>query len=302
MDAQVMLIEFALSLVITIFVYLFVPVIILISGKKLKPSTIKKITAANGFVCFLIFYIIQTEIGNDGASIGVCFTWSAVAYWMLTKKCSIYAPSKPKTRVESKSTKFCVHCGAAIDYDAVVCVVCGCSVGKIKQPVFRKIKWKVVCNIVVSLSLIASVLVNFALYVTAEEFSATATNLEAMIAEKTENENAQAKKIEELQHIIVKQSQETQNYSDFWADNYEKVEFIDEYVVFIEDDGTDLYHKYECYRFTGNYFWAYNVEAAIGSGYEPCDHCFGSAFDYTQNFLAIMEQTPSLGLPQGKLP
>ena len=38
--------------------------------------------------------------------------------------------------------------------------------------------------------------------------------------------------------------------------SYEKLaSFIDDYVVFIEDDGTNLYHKFNCYKFRGDSFW-----------------------------------------------
>lgn len=53
----------------------------------------------------------------------------------------------------------------------------------------------------------------------------------------------------------------------------QKLDFFDEYVVFVEDDGTNLYHKYDCYRFKGDYFWAYNTDQAIDIGYEPCPRC-----------------------------
>ena len=39
--------------------------------------------------------------------------------------------------------------------------------------------------------------------------------------------------------------------------------FIDDYVVFIEDDGTNLYHKFSCYKFRGDSFWVYNTENAV---------------------------------------
>ena len=53
----------------------------------------------------------------------------------------------------------------------------------------------------------------------------------------------------------------------------EKLEFYDECIVFVEDDGTDLYHIYECDRFKGDYFWAYNIEQAEYRGYKPCPIC-----------------------------
>lgn len=53
----------------------------------------------------------------------------------------------------------------------------------------------------------------------------------------------------------------------------EKLDFFDEHIVMIEDDNTNLYHKYECYRFKGNDFWVYNVENAEYLGYDPCPNC-----------------------------
>lgn len=53
----------------------------------------------------------------------------------------------------------------------------------------------------------------------------------------------------------------------------EKLDFFDEHIVMVEDDNTNLYHKYECYRFKGNDFWVYNVENAEYLGYEPCPEC-----------------------------
>lgn len=55
--------------------------------------------------------------------------------------------------------------------------------------------------------------------------------------------------------------------------NREKLEFFDEFIVFVEDDNTDLYHKYECYRFRGEDFWAYNIDQADSLGYQPCPTC-----------------------------
>ena len=54
---------------------------------------------------------------------------------------------------------------------------------------------------------------------------------------------------------------------------YMEIDFIDDYVVFIEDDGTNLYHKYQCYRFTANSFYVFNIDYAVGEGYVPCQLC-----------------------------
>lgn len=49
--------------------------------------------------------------------------------------------------------------------------------------------------------------------------------------------------------------------------------FVDDCVVFVEDDGTNLYHKFDCYRFKENSFWVYNIEAAESKGYYACPVC-----------------------------
>lgn len=55
--------------------------------------------------------------------------------------------------------------------------------------------------------------------------------------------------------------------------NQNIADFVDEYVVFVEDDGTNFYHKFDCYRFVGNYFWVYNIDAVIGGDFSPCPYC-----------------------------
>ncbi len=49
--------------------------------------------------------------------------------------------------------------------------------------------------------------------------------------------------------------------------------FIDNHVVFIEDDRSYLYHKFNCYRFKKNYFWIYNIENARAQGFTKCYAC-----------------------------
>lgn len=66
---------------------------------------------------------------------------------------------------------------------------------------------------------------------------------------------------------------ENSHYYNYWVDSFEKIDFVDEFIVFVEDDGTNLYHKYECFKFKDNSFWAFNVEAAIYEGYTACPYC-----------------------------
>lgn len=56
-------------------------------------------------------------------------------------------------------------------------------------------------------------------------------------------------------------------------ENRDKLDFFDEYIVLVEDDSTNWYHKYDCFRFKGEDFWAFNIDQAEDLGYEPCPFC-----------------------------
>lgn len=60
------------------------------------------------------------------------------------------------------------------------------------------------------------------------------------------------------------------------AETYrEKADFMDSYVVFVEDDGTGYYHTYSCRNFLRSKFWAYSRRLAESNGYTPCPVCGG---------------------------
>ena len=80
-------------------------------------------------------------------------------------------------------------------------------------------------------------------------------------------------KLEKKQEEIILQDREG-FYK--WLDNQEqqdKADFMDTFIVLVEDDNTNLYHKFGCDRFKGDYFWAYNIDAAKESGFNPCPLC-----------------------------
>lgn len=54
-----------------------------------------------------------------------------------------------------------------------------------------------------------------------------------------------------------------------------KADFMDAYVVFVEDDHTGYYHTYDCSQFAKNSFWAYSRKLAEANGYKPCPVCGG---------------------------
>ena len=55
----------------------------------------------------------------------------------------------------------------------------------------------------------------------------------------------------------------------------EKAAFMDDHVVFVEDDRTGYYHTYDCANFAKAKFWAYSRKLAESNGYKPCPVCGG---------------------------
>lgn len=57
------------------------------------------------------------------------------------------------------------------------------------------------------------------------------------------------------------------------SEQEKKAKFLDDYVVFVENDGTGYYHRYDCNHFAKKTFWAYSRKLAEGSGFAACPNC-----------------------------
>ncbi len=53
----------------------------------------------------------------------------------------------------------------------------------------------------------------------------------------------------------------------------EKADFLDGFIVFVNNDGSSLYHKYDCSLFSRSNFWAYSRKLAESNGFTPCPDC-----------------------------
>lgn len=54
-----------------------------------------------------------------------------------------------------------------------------------------------------------------------------------------------------------------------------KAQFMDNYVVFVENNGSRVYHTYDCDKFSKSNFWAYSRKLAESNGFGPCSVCGG---------------------------
>ena len=52
-----------------------------------------------------------------------------------------------------------------------------------------------------------------------------------------------------------------------------QADFMDRNVVFVEEDGSGLYHRYGCSRFAAKTFEVYSRKQAAAAGYTACPDC-----------------------------
>lgn len=236
------------NLFITAAAYLIVPIIICIIGyKKLRLfslSTIKKIVIINGVCVWLIFQIIRVNQGITGASAAVIL-WSGIAYAIMKKFLTIGPSSKKPGEPLQIGNKNKGYKKAIIAVLFLLVVSFGFNIYQVGAQSELETK----------------------LENTAHEKQDLIDEYIAM-NDKLKYELEQTK--ERLTFFITTVSELNREKEA----NEEKIEFFDEYVVFVEDDGTSQYHEYDCYRFKGDYFWAYNIEQAIDRGYKPCPICY----------------------------
>ena len=284
-------------------IMIFVPSISCIVNKgKLSYDFGKKLCLWNSIICFCISEIILifTErllVGGVGA-----FFFYFINKWLFVNQnqpikmqssfdhsydmsSNINTPTDsdpidtidnqtiPLTNNKSKPARYCSRCGYMIDAVTKKCTGCG-------KQYFKGLSIKTIISITLTLLLTVSVTGNIFLFIKYQEMNIIITqlnevnqNYEYAIENLNEINSELSIKNISLQSQNTELKSQTTKLENSQQDYIKVIEFFDTYIVFIEDDGTNLYHKYNCSKFVGNYFWAYNLEAAKNNGYKPCQQC-----------------------------
>lgn len=91
------------------------------------------------------------------------------------------------------------------------------------------------------------------------------------------SQKQQLEKLTEEKAALEAEAQSLQSQLDSLQSSYTaastKANFMDSYVVFVNNDGTNLYHTFDCSRFKRDNFWAYSRKLAESNGYDPCPQC-----------------------------
>ena len=158
---------------------------------------------------------------------------------------------------ETKKQRYCKFCGGAIDGNTKKCTKCGKQYFRIKS-VKHVICYTFLIGIVLSLLCV--------IYVRDMQHAEAYSKLN----EEKENLSVIIKNKDiEIDSLETVASQLRSALSSARI----QISFFDKHVVFVSDDGTRLYHKYECDNFDTSHFWAFNTEAAINKGYKQCPEC-----------------------------
>lgn len=80
-------------------------------------------------------------------------------------------------------------------------------------------------------------------------------------------------KNEALIQELDRTQDEIASYEAQWELSREKLDFFDTHIVFLQDDDPNVFHSYDCEKFTRNGYRAYNKQQAIALEYTPCLHC-----------------------------
>lgn len=183
---------------------------------------------------------------------------------------SAHAPAPTPAPVKQKKQRaiFCKYCGQLIDQDTKKCTGCG-------KQYFRLPKAKksaVVLWVVILLSVAAIGLCMRQRSQYQQQIESLNTQIAQLNTDlETANQSAENWK-----------SRFDQEQSEKYKLQYERIalrqdlDFFNRHVVFVLDDGSREYHKYDCllFKYRGNAkFWAYNTEAAKSKGYKTCSLC-----------------------------
>lgn len=172
-------------------------------------------------------------------------------------------PAKPK----KAKPHFCKYCGNPIDQATKKCT--GCQKQYFRFPIISKSKVTFIAVVLVSVMSIV-----FCIYQMLQ-YRQQISDLNAQITQLNTDLDAANQSADNLKERLVKKTTENAKLSRDYNALKSDLNFFNRHVVFVLNDGMNVYHKYDCVLFENSRssFWAYNTEAAASRGYKPCSVC-----------------------------
>lgn len=174
----------------------------------------------------------------------------------------------PSTPIDSGKTKqrYCKLCGGAIEQTTKRCTKCG------KQYFRLKID---VAVLFLAVTLILSIAICIMGIFRISQYKQQISHMSNRISELETTVESRNKTISQYEQQIADKNKRSSELIQEKNKLEQKVNFYDRHIVFVLDDNTNRYHKYDCtvFRFSTESFWAYNTEAAKSRGYTACFAC-----------------------------
>lgn len=135
--------------------------------------------------------------------------------------------------------------------------------------------YNIVFSTLVIIAIIGACFLGYLMY---EEYQDTISNYE--------------EQIDKLHSTISNKNQEVSKYIKKIDAMNSQISFMDSNVAICPNDGTGLYHKYNCEHLDLSSYFVYNTEQALSKGYKACQYCSNSSNTYTsyERFKEKVEQ------------
>ena len=157
------------------------------------------------------------------------------------------SPAPVQTENAKAKKRFCKFCGGEVNMKTHQCMVCG----KSTNLVARTFTGKHVKSMIIILLIFVLIGTNaYQLY------------SNKLLSDTLDDTN------EQLRITRTKLNTYVSKCSKLEA----KANFMDKHIVFVPNNGTRTYHRYDCEEWEGYSFWAFNTEAAVDD-YKPCKKC-----------------------------
>ena len=174
-----------------------------------------------------------------------------------------------------KKNRYCKNCGTSVDNITVFCPSCGGNNFKKMSSFISAIPIAILAFFLV-LSILFNIFQGSKIsqyddqYLYSEQkiytLEAEINDLSQQISDLESDQAELRSTNSQMEEQIVELEEEMLSYEEL-------SDFIDRHVVFIEDDNSNLYHKFNCSNFKRKSFWAYNIDNAISRDYTPCPQC-----------------------------
>lgn len=235
------------------------------------------------FSCFFILVVIQVILKNMGYILGALpvMLLFSLSWWSASTLCKIWDEHKAQKEANKANTepgsasiskqRYCKLCGGEVCFNTHKCTKCG------KQYFYLHITKRTILITSTIAIIIGLAVLNVYQHIQHQnelaDLSSQIAQLESTIESQQEDAKRNEAIIEQYKRDISTKSDEVKKLQTEKNQMLLEISFYDFHVVFVSNDGTKLYHKYDCSNFDSSYFWAYNTEAAKSHGYTPCSEC-----------------------------